>query len=122
MTYEDIPPKFGEPPTGELLCPNCGSSYLDYERIQIYERDEEDSDVGLHVDVHWKGHPLLDSRPAVTIDGDLQGNPSDRRQGMTLTFRCENCDPLCHLDISQHKGMMYFNWRIEPLTSKPKSA
>lgn len=81
----------------ELKCPNCGSINLHHERIEIFER-EEDQDTGLHVSV---------SDSKASIDQTLKGNPSLRRNGLTIHFWCELCSKKSQLSIAQHKGSTF---------------
>ena len=41
---------------------------------------------------------------ASSIDTDLKGNPSARRDGLAIRFWCESCDARPVLTIAQHKG------------------
>lgn len=88
-------PKFdalNDPP--ELLCPVCGFNYLHHFKIEIFDR-AEDATSGLHVTVE---------KSAVTVDSNLQGNPSGRRDGLSVRFWCEGCHNISMLTIGQHKG------------------
>jgi len=79
---------------GELLCPSCGFNYLHQERIEVFERAEDQAQ-GVHVVVE---------ELKATIDTDLTGNPSKRREGLSIRFWCEGCKAKPVLTISQHKG------------------
>jgi hypothetical protein len=37
-------------------------------------------------------------------------DPSDRRDGLTITFSCETCEDLPVLSIVQHKGLTLVGW------------
>lgn len=96
-------PKFGEYHEGygaELICPSCGFNYLYHDKIEVFECGE-DATHGVHV-------TIADSK--ATIDTSLQGNPSSRRHGLKIYFRCENCDAKPVLSISQHKGNTYVDF------------
>ena len=90
-------PKFNPPQGGydaELLCPSCGSNFLNHERVEIFER-AEDTNHGIHISV---------DNGKATFDASLEGNPSARRHGMIIHFSCEGCSAKPILAIAQHKG------------------
>jgi hypothetical protein len=81
--------------SGALLeCPACGGDYLNHVKIEIFER-EEDANTGIHVSV---------TNDQITTDKDLVGNPSKRRHGLYICFKCEHCSATPVLTIAQHKG------------------
>lgn len=84
----------------ELLCPTFGSNYLHHDRVEIFECGE-DASQGVHV--------VVDDGKA-TFDTSLDGNPSKRRHGLKVYFRCEGCRAKTVLSISQHKGNTYVNF------------
>ncbi len=101
---------------GLLLCPRCHGEYLHHSRVDIYDRSE-DAGTGTHV-VAGVEFPRT--------DGDMAGNPSARRHGLTVWFWCEFCDSTADEDgaadtgegivlhIVQHKGCTYLSWeRVE---------
>jgi hypothetical protein len=90
LQFESYQEGFG----GELKCPSCGYNYLHHEKVEIFERGE-DEEKGLHVKVE---------NGMVTTDTNLSGNPSARRHGLTIHFWCEGCKAKPVLSISQHKG------------------
>lgn len=83
----------------ELLCPNCGFNYLHHDRVEIFERSE-DATLGLLVTV---------AEGKVTMETSLSGNPSSRRNGLTVHFWCEGCKATPVLTIAQHKGNTIVN-------------
>jgi len=86
-----------------LNCPSCGGECLHQESVNVYFRDE-DSDVGVVAEV---------DRDTVSVNtkGDcISGNPSARRDGVVISFRCEFCDVIPRLAIIQHKGTTFFEW------------
>lgn len=91
-----------------LNCPGCGSDNLHHERVDVFERCE-DAERGLHVTVSGIDNPIC-SPALVSIGDSLDGNPSARRQGLTIRFWCEQCDLRPVLSISQHKGTTYMQW------------
>ena len=84
-----------------LLCPKCGFNYLHHGAVEVFVRDGEDSDIGTRVKVD--GH-------AVTFGRNLRGNPSSRRDGLTVDFQCEECRCMSVLSIVQHKGQTFVEW------------
>ena len=78
---------------GKLYCPRCGGDWLHHDKVEVFER-EEDAETGLHV--------VVDG--AVSLDTDLEGNPSSRRHGLKVHVWCETCPANSVLTISQHKG------------------
>ena len=96
-------PTFNPPEGGygaELLCPNCSGNYQHHDRIEVFERSE-DQDTGVHVVVE---------NGSVTIDQNLAGNPSARRHGLAIYFWCELCSTKSVMTISQHKGNTYVDF------------
>lgn len=96
-------PKFNPPTNGcdaELLCPTCKSEYLHHREINIFERNEDEKS-GFHVTV---------DKQNLKTDTNLIGNPSSRRNGLTVDFSCENCGKTSILRISQHKGCSNFTF------------
>jgi len=78
----------------ELLCPSCGGAFLHHDRVEVFQRDEDQTH-GVHV---------LVEDDKVTIDTSLERNPSARRHGLVIGFWCETCNSRSTLDIAQHKG------------------
>jgi DNA-directed RNA polymerase subunit M/transcription elongation factor TFIIS len=84
-----------------LSCPYCGNGYMHHKDVVIYNREKEDSNQGLAVQV---------TPEAVTTSDDLSGNPSARRNGVIIHFECENCSNRYELALHQHKGVTYLHW------------
>lgn len=82
-----------------LHCPVCGFEFTHQRRVEVFER-EEDKETGLRVTV---------TRDEVSQNSDLTGNPSSRRQGLTVDFYCENG---CYftMALSQHKGQTFLEF------------
>jgi len=78
-----------------LICSNCNSEYLHHQEVRIFER-QEGVEGGLRVSVNDLG---------AYIDNSLTGNPSERRGGIVIQFRCENCGCCSELRIAQHEGL-----------------
>lgn len=77
-----------------LECPACGGNYLRHEKIEAFERNEDQAE-GLHISI---------SNGVFVKDNDLTGNPSSRLHGLSIHFKCENCPSNPVLTIAQHKG------------------
>jgi|SRR6516162_1350361 hypothetical protein len=91
-----------------LLCPRCNSEHLHQGKVIVYDRSE-DAEIIRRTTVDG------DSVATETVPNATSGNPSDRRQGLSIEFRCEKCDdpfdaPF-QLTISQHKGVTLIGWR-----------
>lgn len=87
---------------GALMCPVCGGGNLHQVVHEVFERDESGIG-GLHTKT---------VRTGTTVDSDMAGNPSPRRQGAAITMDCENMHG-CKLVIFQHKGSTYIEWEQE---------
>ena len=84
-----------------LECPSCGVNYLHHVAVEVWER-KEDKDMGLHVKV---------GDCEMSVDNNLKGNPSSRRHGLSITFMCEGCHKHHILDVVQHKGQTFINFK-----------
>ena len=96
-------PKFNAPQGGydaELLCPSCGGNFLHHERVEVFERAEDQKE-GLHISI---------SEGAIAIDTNIKGNPSIRRQGLSIYFRCEECSATSIFKVQQHKGSTFVDF------------
>lgn len=91
---------------GMIVCPNCGSTAdMHPYSAEAFFRPE-DGIVGNHVFV---SHVHVKS----TASGALPpGNPSARRDGVTIKFECLMCNTNSSLCIIQHKGATYFEWSM----------
>ncbi len=94
----------------ELLCPSCGCQFLHHERVEIFDRGEDEAQ-GLHVTV-------TDGK--LETDLNLKGNPSKRRHGMAIEFRCELCAHVMRLSLEQHKGNTKVSFYKTDLLSKER--
>jgi len=88
-----------------LKCPSCGGDFLHQIKVDVFERDEDDQKV-LHVQV---GESKIVK--SIVVNNDISGNPSLRRHGLTISFRCETCEDKPKLDFAQHKGSTLVTWR-----------
>jgi hypothetical protein len=84
-----------------LLCPNCGDTYLHHDKVEVFNRLQEDEESGLHVLVQNQNH---------ASDSSMEENPSSRRDGLFVRFWCENCDAISKLTIRQHKGITFLKF------------
>lgn len=87
----------------ELLCAACGYNYTHLISIEAFER-AEDAVSGLHV--------IIEGQSAITNTA-LDGNPSDRRDAVRLTYSCEGCDKLTVISFIQHKGNTFVEYGIQ---------
>jgi hypothetical protein len=91
-------------PYGWLVCPRCGENYLHQEGTSIFHREE---------DSYWTTVITQegDKVTATPFPNSDTCNPSTRRHGLIIKFRCEHCEnePL-QLAISQHKGVTLVEW------------
>ncbi len=86
----------------ELICPYCKGNNLHQGNVHHFDR-AEDSDNGVHTISHGNG--------SVSIDNEMEGNPSKRRHGLFIEFYCETCDVKgLRLNIYQHKGITYMGF------------
>jgi hypothetical protein len=80
--------------------------YTHQEYYEIFQRNEDCA--GIRTIVHLN---------QTTVDTNMKGNPSSRRDGMRMFFTCEGCHgggdnpqapPMFELLIYQHKGVTIF--------------
>jgi len=92
--------------TKVLKCPACGYEYTHQEYYEIYQCLEDSP--GIHTTTTLAG---------TIVDLVMDNNPSPRRDGIRMYFRCEGCHglmqegvnpPLFELLIYQHKGVTVF--------------
>lgn len=84
-----------------LRCPLCKGEHIHHGRVDVFERCE-DADAGTHVGVLGG---------EVRVSTMLAGNPSARRNGLTVAFTCENCHGSSVLSLAQHKGVTYLDFK-----------
>jgi len=90
-----------------LHCGNCGESNLHHYQTEIFNRSEEDSDIGNHI--------IVGDQTTVS-DSNMKGNPSTRRDGIAVRMWCEHCDSETTMEVSQHKGSTYLALSSKKLT------
>jgi hypothetical protein len=86
-----------------LLCPFCGSNYTHQQAVDVWVRDKEDSGAGVHCKVN--------QGKAVFSNEIGHGNPSGRRDGLSIEFSCENCYGTPILLVYQHKSQTFIEWK-----------
>ncbi len=97
----------------ELICPTigCESPFLHHFRIEVYDREKEDS---------WRGRTTIIDNCGVFIrnndEQSMFGNPSIRRDGIRILFWCEWCEMVSIIEFDQHKGSTCFS--LESTTRK----
>lgn len=92
----------------DLNCPNCNHDDMHQGSVEVFIRDE-DATEGCHI--------LIDGEEIIK-DTNQENNPSDRRDGIRISFECEYClDFIFYLAIVQHKGKTHIYW--EDVKYKP---
>ena len=99
-------PKFNtnDPYNPILLCPSCGGEFLHHDdsAVEVWQRGEDELLRGCAILPGGEGVKFI---PA-------EDNPSSRRSGVRLRFRCEICPSISRLEIVQHKGNTFLS--IQP--------
>jgi len=86
-----------------VACPGCGNQYLHHGEVTVFSRDEDAAKcLVTTIGVFGTNVELTDGK----------GNPSARRHGVMIEFSCEHCYAAPVLEIVQHKGMTYIEWRV----------
>jgi hypothetical protein len=89
-----------------MKCPACGYYFTHQEYYEIFQRNEDSGGIRTIVQLNQ-----------TTVDTNMKGNPSSRRDGMRMFFTCESCHgaeeegqypPMFELLIYQHKGVTIF--------------
>ena len=75
-------------------------------RITIFDRNREDGEEVSVCKYEKGGHYQISNEINSNTD-----NPSGRRDGLIIYFNPENGPTELALEIQQHKGLMYLNWR-----------
>ena len=89
-----------------LVCRGCGDqSHLHQFKVEVFNRDREDSKTGLHVEIVGQ---------TISLNEDIEESPSGRRDGLYIYFGCEECPEIVRLSIYQHKGTTYMDIVQEP--------
>lgn len=97
-----------------LVCPKCNNEYLHHDRVNIFDRPED-------AEVVRKTSVGIESVSVANVDNSTSGNPSGRRDGLSIDFWCETCGDAesedrikeyKRLHILQHKGNTFLRWEI----------
>tara|TARA_R100000458_G_C8044072_1_gene94145 strand:+ start:158 stop:493 length:336 start_codon:yes stop_codon:yes gene_type:complete len=102
----EFEPIIGPQDYNNLICPNCGADYLRHRAVRVYNRDEDSNVCRRTIASHYLSQVLVTPN-----DG---GNPSGRRDGLTIDFTCESCsgdETVAQLCVAQHKGRTEMFWR-----------
>ena len=83
-----------------LKCPRCKGIYLHHGVVSVFHREIEDRDTTAIVIDGWTARVVVSS----------PDNPSERRDGVSIAFTCEDCLFTGNLRIIQHKGVTLVNW------------
>lgn len=90
-----------------LFCPRCDSGNLHHIGVTVFDRQEDAATV--------VKTEVAAGRVSVDPKNTGIGNPSARRDGITIDFRCEGCgDGPITLTIAQHKGSTLIGWVFPP--------
>lgn len=96
----------------ELVCPRCRNAHLHHEGLKSFDRDEDAETIRLT-------EVAAGDVTTTTPSAKNSGNPSQRRDGLVISFRCEICseepDDILELTIAQHKGTTLLRWRYKPI-------
>jgi len=94
--------KLAEDPDNEsiLLCPDCGCSLLHHGKVEVFDCGEDEEE----------GNHVIVDGDDITVNRSLLGNPSPRRQGLKINFRCEKCNDVKVFVLRQHKGNTFLSW------------
>jgi len=85
-----------------LACPCCGDTHnLHQVSAKVFFRDKEDGEGGVAVECNTHAVQNLSYQ---------HGNPSLRRDGISIRFACEHCAAEPELAIYQHKGSTFIEW------------
>ncbi len=87
-----------------LQCPRCGYGFTHHQDTVVYNRNNDSDEIGFISHIFHTG--------VSTSYTEMTSNPSARRSGIRIYFKCESCHeenenvnlPLFALLIYQHKG------------------
>ena len=93
-----------------MACGGCGGFQLHQCAVEIHNRSEDSGPSKRTVVEHYSqtdgGGPDC---PCAEVFDEIDANPSWRRQGLRIAFRCEHCDAITGLSVEQHKGHTFVN-------------
>ena len=88
-----------------LICPICKGDYLHHRDVTVFNRHEDSSLVY---------ETEIGERTSVKcVKSDTSRNPSSRRDGIAISFICEECPSKLEMTIAQHKGQTHIEWKNE---------
>lgn len=97
---------------GELVCEHCGASTIHFIGVEVFaRRDSEDS--GAHTYAAMCDGVLREPEDQLIrtiVDGDMENNPSDYRDGVLIHYDCEQCGKLSTLALQQYKGNIFLEY------------
>lgn len=96
---------YNENQENAISCPVCGEDCLHHTDVKVYNRGNEDNE---NYDV-----VLIDSEHGtslIPVQDEDRPNPSDRRDGVRISFTCEQECEVPDLMLYQHKGTTYLEW------------
>jgi hypothetical protein len=96
----------------DLLGPRCGADNLHHLSVTFFARAEDAPTV-------TRARTDGFTTTMDTLGSDAAGNPSTRRDGISIQFQCEQCGgvgphDVLELTIAQHKGSTEIGWRFAP--------
>jgi hypothetical protein len=87
-----------------LICPRCRNAFLHSLAVRSFPIDN----------TSWSASTASSFGPHEPWIFPAGDNPSLRRQGLSVLFRCETCsvspDAALELRFAQHKGMTLLSW------------
>jgi hypothetical protein len=90
------------------ICPTCGQDNTHQGKVQVFNRSGEDEEHGLNITIQGAVYD---------VKSTMDGNPSSRRQGLIIEFRCEQCHDSV---IDDYEELLDFIYPGVPLAEKKK--
>jgi ribosomal protein L44E len=92
----------------ELRCPKCEGLRLHQATVSVFHRREDADETFRTIAREFETETAV-------VRSDTSGNPSYRRQGLTIEFECEQCHSVepksvIRLAFAQHKGLTLLHW------------
>ena len=97
-----------------VVCPECntGTGYpgeighMHHFAVEIFSCVEDKP--GEHIIIGGGGFDM--TKPNIMVDTNMDQNPSSRRGGILIHFKCEDCGGIQTMQIAQHKGSSLLGW------------
>lgn len=86
-----------------VKCPKCSAEYTHHRKVDVYFRDSEDSETGVH-STSIRGEKGMKPTSISSHGLNQKDNPSGRRNGISIEIECEWCNKKSTFSIFQHKG------------------